>query len=506
MSTPTTVPTDVIVYTATASGVVASVAAARMGESVLLLEPGRHLGGMLSGGLGHSDVLGQESLIGGICLEVYQRIAKRYGREDAQQAFDFEPHVAEQVLAEMLEEAGVEVLFGQRLTTVEKNGKSIQNITTENRKRFSAKIYIDAGYEGDLMAAAGVSYVVGREGREVYGESLAGRVELLPGVHQFVCPVSPWKDGELLPWVVPQADLVPTGSGDGKFQSYCFRLCLTDRPANRLPIEKPKEYDAERYELLRRYFAASEGQARGVLGVARLPNGKSDMNSNGPISLNLLGAQLAYPEASYQEREEIWNQHLQWAHGLLWFLQNDDAVPSAYREEMGQWGLCRDEFTDTGGWPHQLYIREGRRMIGETVVTQHDLTVDRHKPDSIGMGGYNIDIREVQWVAVRNFHFPHAADEAFMEGYVSQPVKPWQIPYRSLIPKGEECDNLLVPVCASMSTVAFASFRMEPGYMIAGHAAGTAAALAAQANCQAQALPIAELQELLSQQKQICCS
>lgn len=497
---------DVLVYTATASGVVASIAAARMGASVILIEPGQHVGGMLSGGLGHSDVLGQERLIGGITFEVYQRIAAYYGYEDGRDAFDFEPHVAETVLTSMLKEAGVTVQLGERLKRVEKKGGCIRNLVTEKGHHFFARMFIDAGYEGDLMAASGVSYALGREGRSVYQESLAGRMELLPGQHQFGYPVSSrlGKIGKkYLPRVMPQSELAATGEGDGKFQSYCFRLCLTDRSANRIEIEKPDDYCRDDYELLRRYFENGKGREKSVFGIARLPNGKSDINSVGPVSLNLLGAQWEYPEASYARRQEIWDEHLRWAHGFIWFLQNDASVPVDYREKIRRWGLCRDEFVDTGGWPHQLYIREGRRMLGDFVVTQQDLMETREKPDSVGMCGYNIDIREVQWVSVRNFHFPTAEDEVFMEGYVSQPVEPWQIPYRALVPKKAECENLLVSVCASMSTIAFGSFRMEPGYMIAGHAAGTAAALAARMNVKIQVLPVAELQSSLAEQQQI---
>ncbi|MCX6910062.1 MAG: FAD-dependent oxidoreductase, partial [Verrucomicrobia bacterium] len=434
---------DAVVYGATAGGVTAAVAAARQGVKVLLIEPGRHVGGMLSGGLGHSDVVGQQNLIGGLCLEVYQRIAKHYGESDPKKAFDFEPYVAEQVLNELLREAGVRVVSGQHVESVTKRGASIMALKTDSGASYVARVFVDASYEGDLMAKARVRYTVGREGHAKYGEWLAGRMELLPGHHQFKFAVSPWRDGKLLPFITPQEKLVPTGEGDGKFQAYCFRLCLTDRPENRIPITKPDGYNLDDYELARRYIRAGGNVG---LGIARLPNGKCDANSGGPVSSNLLGAAWEYPDASPQRRREIWDQHLRWAHGLVWFLQNDPGVPQKQRDSMRKWGLCKDEFQDTGGWPHQLYIREGRRMIGKTVVTQHDLEEHRTKPDSIGMGGYNIDIREVQWVSVRTFHFPKAADEVYVEGYVSQPVQPWQIPYRALLPRRGECDNLLVPV------------------------------------------------------------
>lgn len=500
---------DVMVYGGTASGVVAGVAAARMGAKVMLLEPGHHIGGMLSGGLSFTDFQGQEPVIGGLAREVFERIGRHYGQSVT---YHFEPRVAEGVLNDMLEEAGVTVRYASELEGVAMEAGRITGLRTTDGAIFRATVYIDAGYEGDLMKAAGVSYTVGREGRTAYGESLAGRMELLPGHHQFTDPVSPWREGELLPSVVAQEALAPTGEGDGKFQSYCFRLCLTDRPENQLPITEPGDYDPAEYELLRRTLTAQGDQGTIPLGVGPLPNGKCDLNSNGPVSTNLLGASWEYPEASSVRRREIWREHLRWVHGMMWYLQNDPGVPTRHRDAARKWGLCKDEFRDTDGWPHQLYIREGRRMLGRFVLTQKDLMDERRKHDTIGMGGYNIDIREVQWVSIRTFNFtqqdqfrmdPRAADRVFMEGYLSQPVEPWDIPYRSLIPQPSECSNLLVPVCASMSTIAFASFRMEPGYMIAGHAAGVAAALSLSQDSTVQEIETAELQHALREQGQI---
>ncbi|HBO46103.1 MAG TPA: FAD-dependent oxidoreductase [Planctomycetaceae bacterium] len=498
-----TVHADVVVYTATAGGATASIAAARQGANVILLEPGRHVGGMLSGGLGQSDVRGQRDLIGGLTTEVYRRMAAHYGKVRPHEAFNFEPHVAENTLRTMLHEAGVTVVHDQRLESITKHDGRIVSLTTTSGNTYVAKVFIDAGYEGDLMAAAGVEYTVGREGREKYGESLAGRTELLPGEHQFLFPVSARKDGKLLPLVTAQEDLVATGEGDGKFQAYCFRLCLTNQPENQLPIEQPEGYNPDDYEMLRRYFEVGGDRVRHPLHMPRVPNGKCDLNSTGPVSTNLLGAAWEYPDADHARRQEIWQQHLRWAQGLLWFLQNDPSVPEAHRNAARRWGLCKDEFVDTGGWPHQLYIREGRRMIGEYLVTQHDLQTRRTKPDAVCMCGYNIDLREVQWVAVRTFRYPRAEDELYTEGYVSQPVDPWQVPYRALTPKASQCKNLLVPVCASMSTIAFGSFRMEPGYMMAGHAAGLAAALAADANVAVQEVNVDQLQRLLREQGQV---
>lgn len=392
---------DVVVYTATAGGAMASVAAARQGAKVVLVEPGRHVGGMLSGGLGQTDVRGQKDLIGGLTKEVFQRMAVHYGKDDASEVFNFEPHVAENTLKAMLREAGVSVVYDERLQSVAKRDNHMTSLTTQSGACYNAKVFIDAGYEGDLMAAAGVQYTVGREGQEEYGESLAGRTELLRGPHQFQFPVLARKDGRLLPLVTPQERLVPVGEGDGKFQSYNFRLCLTDRSENQIPIPKPDGYDAGDYEILRRYFKAGGDDVTQVIHAVRIPNGKCDMNTWGPISTCLLGAAWEYPNAGYERRAEIWQQHLRWAHGLLWFLQNDPCVPVRHRRDARRWGLCKDEFTDTGGWPHQMYIREGRRMIGQYVVTQHDLQTRRTKNDAICMCGYNIDTKHLQQILRR---------------------------------------------------------------------------------------------------------
>ncbi len=500
---------DVLVYGGTAAGVMAAVAAARRGASVRLLEPGRHIGGMLSGGLSYTDFQGMEAAIGGLAADVFSRIGRAYGEG---KCYHFEPHVADNVLHELLTEAGIAVEWNCLIDQVEMTEGRITCLTTTNGNCYPAHVFIDAGYEGDLLARAGVPFVVGREGRDVYAESLAGRTEILPGHHQFVVPVSGYEGDALLPYITPAEDLAPTGTGDGRFQSYCYRLCLTDQPANRIPIECPEHYNPHDYELLRRYFSATGNRAASVLGIGRIANGKADINSNGPISTNLPGGACRYPNADEPERETIRARHLQWAHGLLWFLQQDPSVPPAQRKAVQTWGLCRDEFKDTGGWPHQLYVREGRRMIGDYVVTQQDLMHTPRKPDVIGMGGYNIDIREVQWVSLPVFDYgmrdevrrhPRSGERVFMEGYVTYPVHPWDIPYRCLVPQRNACTNLIVPVCASMSTIAFASFRMEPAYMIAGHAAGTAASLALDPSTPVQDVDISRLQQQLRDEQQI---
>jgi hypothetical protein len=489
---------DVVVYGATAGGSMAAVAAAQEGMRVALVEPGRHVGGMVSGGLSNSDVENQQQLIGGLARAFFEAAGQHYRQPIA---WAFEPHVAESILRNMLSAAHVNLFFDCRLAGLVKYGSQIQTIRMENGQTFRGRVFIDSSYEGDLMKAAGVSYVVGREGRAKYGESLAGREDLLPGVHQFRYPVP----ADAVPLVVPENQVADTGHGDGRFQSYCFRLCLTEDPADRLPVDKPAGYDPNRYLLARRYLESAKGALKlgDFLGIVRIPNSKSDVNSTGPVSTDMLGASWEYPEANYARRQQIWQEHLTWAQGIIYFLQNDSSVPDSIRNEIRKWGLPKDEFTDTGHWPNQLYVREGRRMLGEYVLTQHDLQEYRDKYDSIGMAGYNIDIREVEWVAHQVFRFPKVINQVFTEGYLSMPVQPWEIPYRALLPREHECSNLLVTVCISASTIAYGSFRMEPNYMIAGESAGTAAALAIKTNRSVHQVDLVALQQLLRSRKQI---
>jgi hypothetical protein len=493
---------DVLVYGGTAGGAVAAVAAAREGMDVVLLEPGRHIGGMLSGGLGRTDMDRQQHVIGGMARRFFVEAGRHYGEPIA---WTFEPKVAERILRAWLRDAGVEVLFEHRLDTVSKQANHVVGIKTVNGAEFRAKVFIDSSYEGDLMARAGVSYTVGREARNEYGESLAGRKEIQPGNHQFVAPVSPYDDGKLLPYLVSDEDLGEVGSADHKVQAYCFRLCLTDVEGNRIPISRPEGYDPVRYELLRRYIQSLSvfKEPRRLLGISRIPNGKTDLNSGPAVSTNLTGASWEYPEASYERRGEIWQEHLAWTHGLLYFMGNDPSVPADIRAEIKRWGLARDEFTDTGGWPHQLYVREARRMRGEYVMTQHDLETRRTKYDSIGMGGYNMDVREVQWVAHTVYRFPIPTEEVLMEGYITVPVEPYEIPYRSLLPRMDEADNLLVTSSVSASHMAYSSLRMEPQYMIMGHAAGLASAAAVASKVAAHKVDLGRLQGRLREQGQI---
>jgi hypothetical protein len=501
------VPAEIVVYGATAGGVLAAVSAARGGARVTLIEPGRHLGGMVSGGLGWTDT-SEIGLIGGMTLDFYEEVARRYDVE-AWGIIGPEPHLAEAVFGDWLREAGVEVVFDGRLDRVVAEGRSIRRVVLEDGRAFEARVFIDAGYEGDLLARAGISYAVGRESVGLYGESWAGRQPIRPDRHQFLAPVSPFdsdNDSAVLP-LIHDRPMVAEGEGDGGVQSYCFRLCLTDRPENLVPFAKPDGYDPQRYELPRRYLIAAEAVIKpaDIMSLhGGLPNGKLDVNSVGAISTNLPdGSSWEYPEASYERRRAIWNDHLRYTQGLLYFLAHDPGVPAPIQTEFKRWGLCADEFADTGHWPHQLYVREARRMRGEYVMTQADLETGREHYDSVGMGSYNIDIREVQRVRTWIPRFPHLEAETYNEGYLSVPITPYQVPYRALLPRYAECDNLIVPVCLSASHVAFASLRMEPQYMILGHAAGVAAALAARDRVAVQHVGVRELQQTLAGQRQV---
>lgn len=493
---------DVLVYGGTAGGVMAALSAAGEGAKVTLLEPGRHVGGMVSGGLGRTDMDRQQHLIGGLAREFFERVGRHYGQDVA---WFFEPKVAERVLREWLSEKGVQVVYERPLARVRKEANGIIEVSARDGSNYTAKVFVDATYEGDLLKAAGVSYAVGRESRRKYGESFAGRLELMPGNHQLRVPTSPFdENGNLVPYVRPEEDLVPIGEGDGRVMAYGYRLCLSNDPANRVPIEKPQAYEPARFGLVRNYVKAlgDQIQIRDFAGISKMPNNKTDLNAS-TVSTNLLGAGLPYIEAGFEMRKKILEEHRSWAHGLLYLLANDPIVPEKLRREASQWGLAKDEFEDTGHWPHQLYIRDARRMLGEYILTQHDLQANTKKYDSIGMAAYNVDIREIQWIAKTITRFPNVSKEVLMEGYLSMPVEPYEIPYRSLLPKWDECKNLLVPVAISASHVANASFRMEPQYMITGQAAGVAAAMAARENCAVHHVEIRALQRRLRQARQI---
>lgn len=492
---------DVVVYGGTAGGVMAAVSAAREGLKTALLEPGRHVGGMVSGGLGYTDY-GRKEVIGGQALEFYVRLGRHYemSRYGYRVSWLHEPHVAEKIFREMLAEAGVTLIEQTRLKerdgVVKRDGRVV-SIADEAGNQYEAQVWIDASYEGDLMDQAEVTWTYGRESQKQYGESLAGVREKTP-FHQFLVDVSP-KDaqGKLLP-EISDAKLPAPGRADKAVQAYNYRMCFSDQPENRVPFARPANYDAARYELLLRLIDTrqkAEGKVPSLstlLKIDLLPNGKSDVNNQGAFSTDYLGGSWNYPKAGYAERAKIWQEHKDYIQGLFYFLGNDSRLPEALRAQMNRWGLCGDEFTDTDHWPNQLYIRESRRMVGEFVMAQKDLQTDLAKPNPIGMGSYNSDSHNVQRIVgpdgfVRN------------EGDMQVAVRPYQIPYSIMTPKRTEVTNLLVPVAFSATHVAYSSVRMEPQYMILGQAAGVAAKMAIEAKTSVQQIDNARLSSRLVQ-------
>ena len=492
---------DVVVYGGTAGGVIAAVSAAREGLQTALLEPGSHIGGMVSGGLGWTD-FGKKEVIGGYALEVYLRVGRQYQLQQYGQQIGWlhEPHVAENIFRDMLKEAAVTVFEHTRLrekSAVRKSGTQVSEVTVENGDTFTAKVFVDSSYEGDLMAQAGITYTYGREAIAQYGESLAGVRDRTP-MHQFLVDVSPTDaSAKLLPEISTRKPPAP-GTSDKAVQAYNYRMCFSETPDNRIPFSKPTGYSAARYELFARLLEArmkAEGKPavlNSVIKVDRIPNGKADVNNQGAFSTDFIGGSWDYPDATYARRAQIWRDHQSYQQGFFYYLANDPRVPATLRAEMNHWGLCKDEFTDTDGWPHQLYIRESRRMLGEYVMVQKDLQTELTKPDPIGMGSYNSDSHNVERIVesdgfVRN------------EGDMQVAVKPYQIPYRIMLPKRNEATNLLVPVAFSASHVAYSSVRMEPQYMILGQAAGVAAKLAIDGGVSVQAISVARLVDALKQ-------
>lgn len=487
---------DVVVYGGTSGGVAAAVQAARMGKSVVLIEPGKHLGGLTSGGLGATDI-GNKGAIGGLSREFYRRIGQHYGKEEA---WTFEPHVAERVMNDLAREAGVKIVLGERLDLsggVSKQHARVASIRMESGRVFAGRIFIDASYEGDLMAKAGVSYHVGREANSVYNETLNG-VQLGSKKHQFKVNVDPYvRPGD------PTSGLLPgihagspgeQGAGDRRVQAYNFRMCLTDEPANRLPFPKPEGYDPLRYELLRRYIDAGVFDALGS--NLPMPNRKTDTNNNGAFSSDNIGMNYDYPDVDYATREKIFQDHVVYQQGMMWFLANDPRLPERVRREVKRWGLCKDEFQQTGGWPHQLYVREARRMIAAYVMTQHNCQGREVADDPVGLAAYGMDSHNTQrWVK---------DGYAINEGDVQvHGFRPYPVAYRAIVPKQAECDNLLVPVCLSASHISYGSIRMEPVFMVLGQSAATAACQAIDRDIAVQEIDYAVLKERLLADKQI---
>ena len=516
---------DIVIYGGTSAAVTAAVQAKRMGKSVAIVCPDRHLGGLSSGGLGWTDS-GSKEVIGGLSREFYQRVYDHYQNSDAWKWQDreeygnagqgtpaidgdartmwiFEPHVAEEIFEAFVSENNIPVFRNEwldRQSGVEMNGTRISTITTLSGKRYSAKVFIDATYEGDLLASAGISYHVGREAGDAYGETWNGvQVGTLHHKHWFASDISPY----VLPGD-PSSGLLPLVSGDApgekgadddRLQAYCFRMCLSSHPDNRVSFEKPEGYDPSQYELLVRVFEA--GWRETFTKFDPIPNNKTDTNNHGPFSTDYIGMNYDYPEASYERRAEIIEAHERYQKGLMYFIANDSRVPETVQTEMNRWGLAKDEFVDNGHWPHQIYVREARRMIGEYVMTEGDTLGSIDPPNSVGMGSYSLDSHNVQ---------RYVKPDGFVqnEGDIGvKPKQPYKISYESIVPKKGECENLLVPVCVSSSHIAFGSIRMEPVFMILGQSAATAACQAIDQSSSVQEIDRKELRVRLLEDGQV---
>ena len=477
---------DVVVYGGTAAGVMAAYSAAQEGLDVLVVEPSPRIGGLTAGGLGQTDI-GNKQVVKGLALQFYRRLGAHYGNLEN---WIFEPSAAKEVLEGYLRHPRIKTLKGYHTAEVLKEGTTIVSIKVARSESgtpagsadtltISAPWMIDCSYEGDLMAAAGVEYRVGREANGEYGETWNGvqmleRHQFPDGIDPFVVPGRP--ESGLL-WGISDGELAEKGSADSMVQAYNYRICLTDSLENRIPIERPEGYDPTRYELLARLIAALPGKTglNDYFIWSRMPGRKTDVNNRGGFSTDMIGMNHAYPEASWEERQEIIRAHKDYTLGLLWFMANDPRVPKELREEIGRWGLPKDEYTETGHWTPQLYVRECRRMVGEYVATQDDCENRRAPEDGIAMAAYTMDSHNCQRLAIRK-------DGRWMvknEGNVEvDGGLPYPISYRSITPKREQCTNLLVPVCCSASHIAYGSIRMEPVFMCMGQAAGLAASIA----------------------------
>ena len=481
---------DVCIYGASSAGVAAAVAAARQGSTVALVEPTRFIGGMSASGIGLTD-RGDITTIGGISREYYSRAGTHYGKEIA---WRIEPSVARRVFEQLVsQEPNIKLVRESRLTAVEKTGNVIEGIVLANGSTIRAEVFIDATYEGDLMAVAGVPYTIGREGSDQYGEPLAG-VRPNTEKHQFDLPVSPYyRKDDPSSGVLPGVSVEPmgkSGDADDSLPAYTYRLCLTKAP-NRIPIDKPDSYNPVDYELLVRYIVARQAggrstRLRDIVTLDRQPGGKYDLNNRGPLSTDYVGGSTAYPEGSTEERRAIEEAHKNYIRGLFTFLRSDTRLPQTLRWEAKQFGLAPDEFQETDHWPPLLYVREARRMVGSYVVTQADCDRTRNSSDPIGLASYMIDSHNCRRVIVNG----HAKNEGDIQHRLP---RPFAIPYQSITPKIQVSRNLLVPVCLSASHVAYSSIRMEPVLMILGESAGIAAALSVETGMPVQLIERVEL-------------
>jgi hypothetical protein len=506
---------DLVVYGGTPAGIMAAIAAAREGGSAVGIEPNAHIGGMVTGGLSSTDT-GDPATIGGIAREFFARADAKYNDpKKTATPFEFwksEPHVAEKTFHEMVAEAGVKVVMWQSLKSVTVENHRITALVTKDGTTYRGKMFVDATYEGDLMARAGVKYTVGREGRDEYGESLAG---FLPAplrprtVEYMAAPGTAYTHGTpcLLPardaagklyWGVTDKPWPAPGTGDKLVQSYNFRVVITRNKENLVPFPKPKNYHPERYGLLLELIRRFPGiRFPRIVYIGWIPGGKSEINASGLVfSTDYWGGSTDYPEGDEATRARIWQDHVDYVQGLLWFLGHDERVPEQLRKETLGWGLCRDEFADNDHWPYALYVREARRMIGRYVMRQQDCQEDLTKPDVVAIGSFILDSHADQRLVTPK---GHVVDE----GNFDVKTKPYQIPYRSITPRKEQCENLLVPACLSATHVAYGSIRMEPVYMSLGHASGLAATAAIHTGSAVQEIDVKALQARLLETRQV---
>ncbi|MCJ8330005.1 MAG: FAD-dependent oxidoreductase [Lentisphaeria bacterium] len=512
--------TDILIYGGTSSAIIAAVQAKRLGKSVIIVCPETRLGGLSSGGLGFTDS-GNTSAIGGLSLEFYQRLYSYYGDEsnwfwekstdfcnvgqgttaidhEWKAAWSFEPKAAKQIFENFINDHQITVCRDEwldRENGVETADGQIKSITMHSGNRYEAQVFIDASYEGDLMAAAGVSYHIGREANSVYNEKWNGvQTGVLHHKHWFSHDVSPYQENEKLFPYVSSEDPGEYGEGDNKIQAYCFRMCMTNHSYNRIPFPKPDAYDPEKYAL---FLEAWKDRDDFFEKFDMIPNCKTDTNNHGPFSSDYIGKNWNYPDASHEERQAIIADHKRYQMGLLYFAQNDPRVPAYIHEGMQDWGLPRDEYTETDNWSPQLYIREARRMVGEQVMTEAEVMSEREVTKSIGMGSYALDSHNIQRYITADGFVQNEGDIGI------HAPKAYGISYDCLVPKKDEIQNLLVPVCMSSSHIAFGSIRMEPVFMVLGHSAATAASLAIDNNQAVQDVDYDILRELLLKDGQV---
>ncbi|WP_372947065.1 FAD-dependent oxidoreductase [Mariniphaga sp.] len=536
---------DIVIYGGTSAGIASAIQSSRMGKSVLVVEPSSRIGGLTTGGLGQTDI-GNKQAIGGISREFYQNIKKYYDNpanwkwqtssdyrdggqtrtaegEDAM--WTFEPSTALKVYEEMMAPEKIDVVYKQQINRengVKKQGQKIVEIEMESGEKYRGKMFIDATYEGDLMATAGVTYTYGRESNKEYGETLNGvqandigmtlkrTISLNSHHHNFIDGVDPYvvkgdPSSGLLPFIVEGGPGID-GHGDKGIQAYCFRMTLTDHPENRIPFKKPDGYNELEYELLFRNYEAADGPIEEMYSYgdplvpwinSKMPNRKTDTNNQKGFSTDFIGQNWDYPEASYKERENIIERHRRYQQGLMWTLAYHPRIPEKVRNVVSKWGTCKDEYEREDGWQQQLYIREARRMISDYVMTQHNCEGLEVAEDPISLAAYGMDSHQVQRYVDAN---GYVQNEGNVEAHG---FSPYPISYRSIIPKKGECNNLLVPVCVSSTHIAFGSIRMEPVFMILGQSAATAAALAIENGADVHSLDYNILKTRLLKDKQI---